>query len=207
MLPLLCILVEWLQQLRYDQKLLMAKYYSSYTHTHYIHGLKSFVFFISLWNVCAHACIYLISIISSFLNSTKYSILVVLLILVELGCAAFIYFDKSWETVSCVLSFKIWNLIWKDSHLILCCLQEIPTDKTGDFDMIYKFLRENWKIVKWVALGIVIFEVSKKLYDWHMEERTFVLLAWMSFSAFTHTPTEQRSKQIYGHNYQCCNGC
>lgn len=107
MLPLLCILVEWLQQLRYDQKLLIAKYYSSYTHTHYIHGLKSFVFFISLWNVCAHACIYLISIISSFLNSTKYSILVVLLILVELGCAAFIYFDKSWETVSCVLSFKI----------------------------------------------------------------------------------------------------
>ncbi|KAL2322933.1 hypothetical protein Fmac_027312 [Flemingia macrophylla] len=40
-----------------------------------------------------------------------------------------------------------------------CCLSfEIPTDKTGDFDMIYGFLRENWNIVKWVALGIVIFE-------------------------------------------------
>ncbi|WJX55154.1 Tobamovirus multiplication protein 2A, variant 3 [Trifolium repens] len=64
---------------------------------------------------------------------TKYSILVALLILVELGCAAFLVFDKSWK-------------------------EEIPTDKTGDFDMIYGFLRENWNIVRWVALGIVIFE-------------------------------------------------
>ncbi|XP_047160815.1 tobamovirus multiplication protein 2A-like, partial [Vigna umbellata] len=62
-----------------------------------------------------------------------YSILVVLLILVELGCAAFIFFDKSWK-------------------------EEIPTDKTGDFDAIYEFLSENWNIVRWVALGIVIFE-------------------------------------------------
>ncbi|KAJ1386552.1 hypothetical protein SESBI_40701 [Sesbania bispinosa] len=68
-----------------------------------------------------------------FLKSTKYSILVALLILVELGCAAFIFFDKNWK-------------------------EEIPTDKTGDFDMIYGFLRENWNIVRWVALGIVIFE-------------------------------------------------
>ncbi|XP_015963716.1 tobamovirus multiplication protein 2A [Arachis duranensis] len=62
-----------------------------------------------------------------------YSVLLVLLILIELGCAAFVFFDKSWK-------------------------EEIPTDKTGDFDMIYEFLRENWSIVKWVALGIVIFE-------------------------------------------------
>ncbi|KAE9596733.1 putative tetraspanin/Peripherin [Lupinus albus] len=62
-----------------------------------------------------------------------YSILVVLLILAELGCAAFIFFDKSWK-------------------------EEIPTDKTGAFDMIYGFLRENWNLVKWIALGIVIFE-------------------------------------------------
>ncbi|XP_057422156.1 tobamovirus multiplication protein 2A [Lotus japonicus] len=62
-----------------------------------------------------------------------FAVLVVLLILAELGCAAFIFFDKSWK-------------------------KEIPTDKTGNFDMIYEFLRENWNIVRWVALGIVIFE-------------------------------------------------
>ncbi|KAF3685096.1 Tobamovirus multiplication protein 2A [Capsicum annuum] len=48
-----------------------------------------------------------------------------------------------------------------------CCLscksdeslcQEIPTDKTGNFDTIYGFLDEHWKIVKWVALGAVILE-------------------------------------------------
>jgi len=64
---------------------------------------------------------------------TCYSVLVILLILVELGCAAFILFDKSWEA-------------------------EIPTDSTGDFDMIYAFLKENWKIAKWVALGAVVLE-------------------------------------------------
>ncbi|KAF5460284.1 hypothetical protein F2P56_020165 [Juglans regia] len=64
---------------------------------------------------------------------TCYSVLVILLILVELGCAAFIFFDKSWE-------------------------EEIPTDSTGDFDSIYDFLKEHWKIVKWVALGAVVLE-------------------------------------------------
>ncbi|KAI5594519.1 hypothetical protein BDE02_03G077900 [Populus trichocarpa] len=64
---------------------------------------------------------------------TCYSVLIVLLILVELGCAAFIFFDKSWK-------------------------EEIPPDKTGDFDMLYDFLKEKWNIVKWVALGIVILE-------------------------------------------------
>ncbi|CAK9173363.1 unnamed protein product [Ilex paraguariensis] len=64
---------------------------------------------------------------------TCYSVLVIFLILLELGCAAFIFFDKSWKA-------------------------DIPTDKTGDFDMIYDFLEENWKIVKWVALGAVILE-------------------------------------------------
>lgn len=62
-----------------------------------------------------------------------YSVLIIFLILVELGCAAFIFFDKSWE-------------------------DELPTDKTGNFNMIYKFLKEHWKIAKWVALGAVIFE-------------------------------------------------
>ncbi|KAJ9135079.1 hypothetical protein P3X46_032298 [Hevea brasiliensis] len=62
-----------------------------------------------------------------------YSVLVILLILVELGCAAFIFFDKSWK-------------------------EELPTDKTGVFDLIYDFLTENWNIVRWVALGVVILE-------------------------------------------------
>lgn len=62
-----------------------------------------------------------------------YSFLLVLLILAELGCAAFIFFDES----------------WKDT---------IPKDKTGDFEMIYDFLDDNWKIAKWVALGAVILE-------------------------------------------------
>ncbi|KAL3743369.1 hypothetical protein ACJRO7_018636 [Eucalyptus globulus] len=64
---------------------------------------------------------------------TCYSVLVILLILVELGCAAFIYFDKSWE-------------------------DDLPTDATGDFDMIYDFLKEHWTIVRWVALGVVVLE-------------------------------------------------
>lgn len=38
----------------------------------------------------------------SFLKPIKYSALVVLLILAELGCAAFIFFDKSWKEVSCL---------------------------------------------------------------------------------------------------------
>ncbi|XP_019190900.1 PREDICTED: tobamovirus multiplication protein 2A [Ipomoea nil] len=62
-----------------------------------------------------------------------YSVLVILLILVELGAAAFIFFDERWK-------------------------KEIPTDRTGNFDMIYEFLEDNWKIVKWVALGAVVLE-------------------------------------------------
>ncbi|PIN23366.1 hypothetical protein CDL12_03952 [Handroanthus impetiginosus] len=57
----------------------------------------------------------------------------VLLILVGLGTAAFIFFDKRWK-------------------------EEIPTDKTGNFDMIYEFLEKHWEIVKWIALGVVILE-------------------------------------------------
>ncbi|KAI3494774.1 hypothetical protein L1887_40385 [Cichorium endivia] len=64
---------------------------------------------------------------------TCYSLLLFLLILVEVGCAAFIFFDKSWR-------------------------DEIPSDRTGQFDAIYGFLRKNWNICKWVALGAVIFE-------------------------------------------------
>jgi hypothetical protein len=41
-------------------------------------------------------------------------------------------------------------------------LQVIPVDKTGNFDMMYSFLKENWRIAKWVALGAVVFEVKNK---------------------------------------------
>ena len=43
-------------------------------------------------------------------------------------------------------------------------LQLIPDDKTGNFETIYNFLEDNWKIAKWVALGAVILEVSV-IYD------------------------------------------
>ncbi|CAI9772448.1 unnamed protein product [Fraxinus pennsylvanica] len=64
---------------------------------------------------------------------TCYSIFVILLILIELGCAAFIFFDKSWK-------------------------EAIPTDKTGNFGMLYNFMEKHWKIIRWVALGAVILE-------------------------------------------------
>ena len=35
-------------------------------------------------------------LVYGFLKVIQYSVLVILLILVELGCAAFIFFDKSW---------------------------------------------------------------------------------------------------------------
>ncbi|KAG8374635.1 hypothetical protein BUALT_Bualt10G0016500 [Buddleja alternifolia] len=68
-----------------------------------------------------------------FLKLIKYSVLLILLILLELGTAAFIFFDKSWK-------------------------EKIPTDKTGNFDQIYEFLEKHWNIIKWVTLGAVILE-------------------------------------------------
>ncbi|KAG6497562.1 hypothetical protein ZIOFF_045463 [Zingiber officinale] len=69
-----------------------------------------------------------------------YAYLVFLLIVAELAAAAFIFFDHSWKDL-------------------------IPDDKTGNFDIIYDFLDDNWKIAKWVALGTVILEVS--LFYWN----------------------------------------
>lgn len=63
-----------------------------------------------------------------------YTVLVVLLIMAELALAGFIFFDHKWEKV-------------------------IPTDKTGDFDMIKDFLEKHVKIVRWIALGVVILQV------------------------------------------------
>lgn len=41
--------------------------------------------------------------------------------------------------------------------------QEIPIDKTGNFDTIYEFLEDHWDIVRWVALGAVVLEVQMLL--------------------------------------------
>ncbi|PWZ05815.1 hypothetical protein Zm00014a_041892 [Zea mays] len=63
----------------------------------------------------------------------KYAFLVILLILAEAAAAAFIFFDHGWKDV-------------------------IPVDKTHNFDVMYDFLKENWEIARWVALGVVVFE-------------------------------------------------
>ncbi|KAK8946244.1 hypothetical protein KSP40_PGU021603 [Platanthera guangdongensis] len=63
----------------------------------------------------------------------KYASLVILLVLLQLGAAGFIFFDRDWKNL-------------------------IPHDKTGQFEMIYGFLKQNWKIVKWIALGVVVLE-------------------------------------------------
>ncbi|KAG8088231.1 hypothetical protein GUJ93_ZPchr0010g7931 [Zizania palustris] len=88
------------------------------------------------------AVIFLISLFGCIGASTRntcclccYAFLVILLILVEAGAAAFIFFDDSWKDV-------------------------IPVDKTDNFDVIYDFLKDNWEIARWVALGSVIFEVT-----------------------------------------------
>ncbi|KAK9698907.1 hypothetical protein RND81_08G139600 [Saponaria officinalis] len=62
-----------------------------------------------------------------------YGFFMFLLILVEIGCAAFMYFKDDWE-------------------------DEIPKDKTGNFEMIFDFLDDHWGIAKWVLLGIVAFQ-------------------------------------------------
>jgi hypothetical protein len=46
--------------------------------------------------------------------------------------------------------------------LAVTSVQVIPVDKTENFDVMYDFLKENWEIARWVALGSVIFEVRTK---------------------------------------------
>ncbi|KAL8134195.1 hypothetical protein AgCh_009302 [Apium graveolens] len=47
--------------------------------------------------------------------------------------------------------------------------KEIPRDKTGDFDLISRFLEKNWKIAKWAAFGAVIFEGSPSKVSCEMQ--------------------------------------
>lgn len=39
-----------------------------------------------------------------FPNLTQYSVLVILLIAIDVGCAAFIFFDKSWKDVGILIA-------------------------------------------------------------------------------------------------------
>ncbi|KAL6905368.1 hypothetical protein ACP4OV_002969 [Aristida adscensionis] len=87
------------------------------------------------------AVVFLVSLFGCIGTGTRntcclcfYAFLVILLILAEAGAAAFIFFDHSWKDV-------------------------IPVDKTHNFDVMYDFLNENWEIARWVALGVVVFEV------------------------------------------------
>lgn len=66
----------------------------------------------------------------------------------------------------------------------LFVFQEIPTDKSGDFEMIYAFLKAHWDIVRWVALGAVVFEVTEvsKILSGSLQFRhilvEFLFLLW-----------------------------
>jgi len=42
-------------------------------------------------------------------------------------------------------------------------VQDLPDDPTGELDKIKEFLEENLDICKWVALGVVVLEVSALL--------------------------------------------
>ncbi|XP_021768128.1 tobamovirus multiplication protein 2A-like [Chenopodium quinoa] len=88
------------------------------------------------------AVLFVISCFGCIGASTKngcclstYAVFIILLILLELGCAAFIFFDKDWD-------------------------HKIPADKTGTFDMINDFLEDHWSIAKWVILGVVVLEAA-----------------------------------------------
>ncbi|EFJ26409.1 hypothetical protein SELMODRAFT_172827 [Selaginella moellendorffii] len=62
-----------------------------------------------------------------------YTLLLVVLLLAQAVLAGFIIFDKNWE-------------------------KAVPEDPTGEFDRIAHFIKRNFAICKWVALGVIILE-------------------------------------------------
>jgi hypothetical protein len=48
----------------------------------------------------------------------------------------------------------------KSATSVYLAFQVIPVDKTQNFDEMYDFLEDNWEIARWVALGVVVFEVG-----------------------------------------------
>ncbi|KAL8119482.1 hypothetical protein AgCh_016851 [Apium graveolens] len=92
----------------------------------------------------------------------KYSVLLILVILVELAASAFIFFDESWKDVGrCINVYLKFRFFFLLPFLIgyTNLSQQIPDDKTGDFDKISDFLEKNWKIARWVALGAIVLQV------------------------------------------------
>ncbi|KAL6348513.1 hypothetical protein AAG906_013133 [Vitis piasezkii] len=75
-----------------------------------------------------------------------YAVLVILLILIELGCAAFIFFDKSWE-------------------------DDIPNDKTRDFDMIYDFLKRTGKLSSLLFVLTLEVRAANKPDDYDSDDK------------------------------------
>jgi len=63
-----------------------------------------------------------------------YSVLQVLLLLVQFAVAGALFFDRHWR-------------------------EDIPEDPTGELDKVQKFVLDNLDICKWVSLGVVLLEV------------------------------------------------
>eukprot|EP01018_Ginkgo_biloba_P020836 Gb_12923 [translate_table: standard] len=67
-----------------------------------------------------------------------YSVLIIILILMEASCVGDIFFNHHWE-------------------------KDIPEDPTGEFKSIKKFIEENIDICKWVGLAVVIIQAFSLL--------------------------------------------
>ncbi|PPD78586.1 hypothetical protein GOBAR_DD24504 [Gossypium barbadense] len=88
-----------------------------------------------------------------------------MLMAVSLLSSIFDNLPKAWFIY---LFIGVGNIVFTVGGLVdlggagMCCFhilrQKLERNKTGYFDMIYQFLEENWSIVKWVALGIVVLE-------------------------------------------------
>ncbi|KAH9604422.1 hypothetical protein KSS87_005219 [Heliosperma pusillum] len=88
---------------------------------------------------------------------TIYAVFIILLILVEIGCAAFMFFNENWDKVI-LINFSTFDVLMAIIYMFILQLQHLPKDKTGNFEMIFDFLDDHWGIVKWVLLGIVVLE-------------------------------------------------
>ncbi|KAI4323362.1 hypothetical protein L6164_022975 [Bauhinia variegata] len=67
-------------------------------------------------------------------NCIKEPLLFILFFLLEFGLAAFILFKPNWTEV-------------------------ISRDKSGNFHSVYHFMNFHWKVIRWVALAILILQV------------------------------------------------